>query len=72
VEELPAIANGAARKLLFVSAKQADLIASDTESLTKLLISGFEVPPDSGLVVNLLPSMEMRDIGDPKERFKGN
>ena len=57
VEDLPPLASaGVTSKLLFINNMQATLIASDPNSISKMLFEGFEMPRPR-LVINLLMSM---------------
>ena len=56
VEEVYDSKTGSNRKLLFVSSKQADLIARDPSAIDKMLAI-FSDKQQPGLVINLLPSM---------------
>ena len=58
VEELKGQSADSTRKLLFLSAKQADLIAGAPESITRMLSIGFDIPTPR-LVIQLCPSLSM-------------
>jgi hypothetical protein len=56
VEEIKGKSADTSRKLLFLSAKQADLIAGDPKCMALMLSIGFEIPTPR-LVIQLCPSM---------------